>query len=43
MVVGSVAVLLPVFDSPPPATAAVLVNVPGTTLAAMLVVTVIGG
>ena len=43
MVVGSVAVLLPVFDSPPPATVAVLVNVPGTTLAAMLVVTVIGG
>ena len=43
MVVGSVAVLLPVFDSPPPETTAVLVSVPGTTLAAMLVVTVIGG
>ena len=43
MVVGSVAVLLPVFESPPPDTTAVFVTVPGATLAPTLVVTVISG
>ena len=43
MTVGSVAVLLPGFGSPPPDTTAVFVTVPGATLAPTLVVTVISG
>ena len=43
MIVGSVAVLLDVFDSPPPETTAVLVTVPDATPAPTLAVTVIGG
>ena len=43
MTVGSVAVLLPVFVSPPPDTTAVFVTVPGATLAPTLVVTVMSG
>ena len=43
MVVGSVAVLLPVLESPPPDTTAVLVTVPGATAAPTLVVTEISG
>ena len=43
MTVGSVAVLLPVFGSPPPDTTAVFVTVPGATPAPTLVVTVISG
>ena len=43
MIVGSEAVLLVVFCSPPPDTTAVFVTVPGATLAPTLVVTVIPG
>jgi hypothetical protein len=43
MTVGSVAVLLPLFGSPPPDTTAVFVTVPGATLAPTLVVTVMSG
>ena len=43
MTVGSVAVLLPLFGSPPPETTAVFVTVPGATPAPTLVVTVISG
>ena len=43
MTVGSVAVLLPVFVSPPPETTAVFVSVPGATPAPTLVVTVMSG
>ena len=39
MTVGSVAVLLPLFGSPPPETTAVFVTVPGATPAPTLVVT----
>jgi hypothetical protein len=41
--VGSVAVLLPPFGSPPPDTTAVFVTVPGATLAPTFVVTVMSG
>jgi hypothetical protein len=41
--VGSVAVLLPVFGSPPPETTAVFVTVPGATPAPTLVVTTMSG
>ena len=43
MTVGFVAVLLPVFGSPPPDTTAVFVTVPGATPAPTLIVTVISG
>ena len=43
MTVGSVAVLLSVFGSPPPDTTAVLVTVPGATSAPTLAVTEISG
>ena len=43
MTVGSVAVLLPVFVSPPPETTAVFVTVPGATPAPTLVVTMMSG
>ena len=43
MTVGSVAVLLPVFGSPPPDTTAVFVTVPGATPAPTLVVTEMSG
>ena len=43
MSVGSVAVLLVVFESPPPDTTAVFVTIPGAAPAPTLVVTVIAG
>ena len=43
MIVGSVAVLLDEFDSPPPETTAVFVTTPDAAAAATLVATVIGG
>jgi hypothetical protein len=43
MVVGSDAVLLPGFESPPPDTTAMFVTVPPGTLASTVVVTVIPG
>ena len=43
MIVGSVAVLLVEFESPPPETTAVFVTVPGAAPAPTLVATVIGG
>ena len=43
MTVGSDAVLLAVFESPPPDTTAVFVTVPGATLAPTLAVTVMSG
>ena len=43
MTVGSVAVLLPGFVSPPPDTTAVFVTVPGATLAPTVAVTEIAG
>jgi hypothetical protein len=43
MIVGSDAVLLVEFESPPPDTSAMFVTVPGATLAPTVVVTVIPG